>query len=390
MADVGDGLATGTDLVTAAESAVRQALDGLGGRTPDLVCVFASGDDTGAFAEVGARAARLSGAGTTIGCTGGGVIGAGRGVEQADAVSVWAAVLPGVQVRAIHLTTQRVGGSVMVGGLPSVTGENEVGVLLADPYNFPVVPFVDHCNTSRPELPLVGGLAGGGFGASSTRLFLDGPDLDGGLREGAVGVILSGPVRARIVVSQGCRPIGPPMTVTRSEQNALVEIAGTPAYQKLREIVEELSPEDQTLAMRGLHLGIAMNEYADTHERGDFLIRGVLGADQRTGSVVVGDTVEVGTTVRFQVRDAAGAGEDLAELLGALGEPGGHQGALLFSCNGRGRTMFPSADLDVLAVRRSLGLDAVAGFFANGEIGPVAGRNHVHGFTASVLALGAP
>jgi small ligand-binding sensory domain FIST len=374
---VADGLATGADLVVAAESAVAQALAGLDGRRPDLMCVFVSGDDPAAITDAGAAAVKAGGAGTTIGCSAGGVIGAGRAVEQAPAVSVWVAVLPGVEVRPVHLSAQRVGDSIMVTGLPE--GRADVGVVLADPYGFPVVPFV---NRSQ-ELPLVGGLADGPLGPGSVRLFLNDSVCDG-----AVGVLLGGPVSAHIAVSQGCRPIGPPMTVTRAEANALVELAGTPAYRKLQEIVEELPPEDQTLAMRGLHLGVAMNEYAETHERGDFLIRGVLGIDQGSGAVVVGDTVEVGTTVRFQVRDAASAGEDLAELLGPVADRGA-AGALLFSCNGRGRTMFPDADHDVLAVRRSLGVDAVAGFFANGEIGPVAGKNHVHGFTASVLALGA-
>jgi small ligand-binding sensory domain FIST len=354
-------------------------------------------------------ASKLGGAGTTIGCSAGGVIGAGRGVEQTEAVSVWAAVLPGVEIRPMHLKAQRVGDSMLVGGLPAAgepgqvggspgepgwaggtAGEPggsgaEVGVLLADPYGFPVVPFVEHCNKTRPGMPLVGGLAGGSLGPGSTRLWLDGEILDG-----AVGVLLRGPVSAHIAVSQGCRPIGPAMTVTRSEQNSLIELAGMPAYAKLKEIIENLPPEEQTLAMRGLHLGVAINEYADEHERGDFLIRGVLGVDQRSGAVVVGDTVEVGTTVRFQVRDADSAGEDLNELLATLGAPGANKGALLFSCNGRGVTMFPSADHDVTCVRSALGLDAVAGFFANGEIGPVGGRNHVHGFTASVLAFGAP
>lgn len=383
----GDGLATGTDLVAAAESATAQALEPLGGHRPDLLCVFVCGDDPDAVAEAGLAASKLGGAGTTIGCSAGGVIGAGRGVEQIESVAVWAAVLPGVEIRPMHLKAQRVGDSMLVGGLPSALadGSPEVGVLLADPYSFPVVPFVEHTNKTRPGMPLVGGLAGGALGPGSTRLFLDDEVLDG-----AVGVLLSGPVSAHIAVSQGCRPIGPPMTVTRSEQNSLLELAGMPAYEKLKEIIEGLPSEEQTLAMRGLHLGIAMNEYADEHERGDFLIRGVLGADQRSGAVVVGDTVEVGTTVRFQVRDAESAGEDLHELLGTLGEPGANKGALLFSCNGRGLTMFPSADHDVTVVRSALGLDAVAGFFANGEIGPVAGRNHVHGFTASVLAFGAP
>ena len=385
MADVGDGLAAGTDLVAAAESAVGQALERLGGRRPDLLCVFVCGGNPETIAAAGTAAVKIANAGTTIGCSAGGVIGAGRGVEQVDAVAVWAAVVPGVDVRPIHLSAHRVGDALLVSGLPPRTSENEVGMLLADPYGFPIVPFVEHCNDTRPGLPLVGGLASGPLGPGSTRLFVD--DV---LLEGAVGVLLSGPIAVQVVVSQGCRPVGPPMTVTKAEQNVLVELAGMPAYRRLRQIVAALPPAERALALRGLHLGVAMNEYAETHERGDFLIRAILGADERTGAVVVGDSLDVGTTVRFQVRDAAAADEDLSELLAKLGATGGSEGALLFSCIGRGRAMFPSADHDVVAVRQTLGLEAVAGFFAAGEIGPVAGRNHVHGFTASILAVGSP
>jgi small ligand-binding sensory domain FIST len=385
MADIADGLASGADLVAAAESAVGQALERLGGRRPDLLCVFVCGANPDAIAAAGTAAVKIADAGTTIGCSAGGVIGAGRGVEQVEAVAVWAAVLPGVDVRPIHLGAHRVGDTLLVGGLPPPASEDEVAVLLADAYRFPAVPFVEHCNDARPGLPLVGGLASGPLGPGSTKLFLDDAVL-----EGAVGVLLSGPASARVVVSQGCRPIGPPMTVTRAEQNVLLELAGVPAYRKLGQIVAELPAVEQKLVLRGLHLGVAMNEYAETHERGDFLIRAVLGADERTGAIAVGDTVEVGTTVRFQVRDAAAADEDLGELLATLGEAGAGEGALLFSCNGRGRAMFASADHDVAAVRTKLGLQAVAGFFAAGEIGPVAGRNHVHGFTASILTVGSP
>jgi small ligand-binding sensory domain FIST len=385
MADVADGLATGTDLVKVAESAVGQALERLGGRRPDLLCVFVHGDDPNAIEGAATAAVKTADAGLAIGCSASGVIGAGRGVEQVDAVAAWAAVLPGVDLRPIHLRAHRVGDAVLLSGLPQPAGENAVGVLLADPYAFPIAPFVAHCNDTQPGLPLVGGLASGPLGPGSAKLLLNEVMV-----EGAVGVLLSGPITARIAVSQGCRPIGPPMTVTKADANMLLELAGLPAYRKLQEVVAELPPEERAFAVRGLHLGVAMNEYAETHERGDFLIRAMLGADERTGALVVGDTVDVGTTVRFQVRDAAAADEDLSELLRGLGDAGESKGALLFSCNGRGKAMFPNADHDVVAVRQSLGLDAVAGFFAAGELGPIAGRNHVHGFTASILTVGSP
>jgi small ligand-binding sensory domain FIST len=311
------------------------------------------------------------------------VIGDGRGVEHEPAVAVWAAVLPQSRITPFRVSAEHPGSGSGIGvdGMPPVQADDRVAALLADPYSFPVGGFLERCNAAMPGFPIVGGLASAPSGPGVNRLFLDGEVHE----RGGVGVLLGGEVGVRTVVSQGCRPIGPPMIVTRAERNVLHELAGMPAYQRLAEIVTALPAPEQELVVRGLHLGVAMNEYAEDHGRGDFLIRGVLGADAQSGSVVVGDLVEVGQTVRFQVRDAAGAGEDLSELLTAGGATA--RGALLFSCNGRGTAMFDSADHDVRVVRKQFGDAGVAGFFAAGEIGPVAGRNHLHGFTASVLAF---
>ncbi len=382
----GDGLAEDTDLVRAAESAAAQAVEPLGGRRPDLLCFFVCGDDPDTVEAAGRRAMEVAGAATSLGCSAGGVIGGGRGVEATSAVSAWAACLPGVRCTPMHLEPVRIDDRIAVSGMPDGHGDDEIAVLLADPYTFPVDGFVQSSGELLPDLPLIGGMAGGAGGPGSVRLFVDGRRAE----QGAVGVLLGGRVAARALVSQGCRPIGPPMTVTGAEHNLLLELAGTPALSKLEQIVAELAPEDQQSAMHGLHIGIAMDEYAAEHERGDFLVRGVVGADRERGAVAIGDVVEVGRTVRFQVRDAAAADEDLEELFSrSRDDAGATGGALLFSCNGRGAAMFPSADHDVLAVRRGLGIAGVAGFFAAGEIGPVGGRNHLHGFTASILAFGA-
>ena len=94
-----------------------------------------------------------------------------------------------------------------------------------------------------------------------------------------------------------------------------------------------------------------------------------------------GDEVEVGSTVQFQVRDASSADEDLRELLADVGPA---QGALVFTCNGRGRHMFRVPDHDASVVSDCLRTEAVAGMFCAGELGPVGGRSFLHGFTASV------
>jgi small ligand-binding sensory domain FIST len=285
----------------------------------------------------------------------------------------------------LHLELVRTPDGAAITGMPDRREDDAVAVLLSDPFTFPVAEFVRRSHDDLNGLPLIGGMASPPRGRRSAWLFLDGHSVPAG----AVGVVLGGPVVARPVVSQGCVPFGPSMTVTKAEGNVLLELAGMPALAKLERIVAELPAEDRPAAVRGLQIGIAMDEYAEEHERGDFLIRGVVGADQQRGAIAIGDVVEVGRTVRFQVRDSSAADEDLRELFTRFRAQGGPVGgALLFSCNGRGRVMFPSADHDVLAVRAGLDITGVAGFFAAGEIGPVAGRNHLHGFTASILVFG--
>jgi len=381
MARFGDGLALGPDLCKAAVSAVEQALAPLSA-APDLVCVFMTGDDPDAAEAAAAAAARAAGPAVLLGCTASGVIGGGRGVEDTGAVSAWAAVLPGARLDPFRLETLRTEDRLVVVGMPEGRDDDVVGVLLTDPYTFPVDAFVERSEDALPGLPLVGGLAEGRE-RGDARLFVGGEVY----RDGAVGVVIGGSVTAATVVSQGARPIGPDMVVTRAEENVLYELAGVPALEKLEQIVLELPEEEQELAGRGLLIGVAMDEYADEHEHGDFLVRGVVGADTDSGAIAVGDVIDVGRTVRFQVRDAGAADEDLAALLDRF-DMRPVEGALLFSCNGRGRAMFADSDHDARVLDRAFGPVGVGGFFGAGEIGPVSGRNHVHGFTASILAFG--
>jgi small ligand-binding sensory domain FIST len=375
-----DALGLDADLLSAAERACADVLISLGA-APDLALVVACGpepDDVGAALE---RADALLGGHTVVGCNAPGVIGGGRAVELTSSVSVWAATLPGVSLRSFHLEVLRTSESIAVVGMPVHRPDDRAGVLLVDPWSFPVDAFVEQANVALPGLPLVGGNASGLRGAGSTRLLVDGVVHD----RGAVGVVLGGPLEHRTVLSQGCRPVGPTMTVTAAEGNVVLGLAGRPATAKLEELLQALPPEEQAMVTEGLHLGVAMDEYADEHRLGDFLVRGVVGADAGRGGLVLGGMVEVGQTVQLQVRDAASAHADLLARLG--GVPPGVAGALLFSCTGRGESLFGTPDHDVATVRGALGIDAVGGFFAAGEIGPVGGRSHLHEFTASVLAV---
>jgi small ligand-binding sensory domain FIST len=255
-------------------------------------------------------------------------------------------------------------------------------LVLADPFSCSVETLISRLDDDFPGLPLLGGMASGGAGPGENRLGWNGQEVAGG----GVGVVIRGGPRVRSVVSQGCRPIGTTFVVTKSDRNVVFELGGKTALARLEETYAGLSEEDRRLIRHGLHMGIAMDEYKPAFARGDFLIANVLGADRDTGAMAIGNLIRTGQTVQFHVRDAESADEDLRHLLSA-GLPADRpspQAALLFSCNGRGTRIFPEPNHDAGVIRELCGTIPVAGFFAQGELGPVGGRNYIHGFTASI------
>ena len=365
-----------------AEAAARAAL-GLGGALADLVVVFAAEPNL-EHAEEGLASVeeRLRPA-AVIGCGAQGVIAGGRELEMGG-VAVWAASLPGGIIRPFHLEAFDAGDEgVAIAGLPGIAGADAV-ILLADPYTFPVEPLLDRLAVDHPGVPVIGGLASAGAAPGEGALL-----HAGGLEvSGAVGVALHG-VDVRPCVSQGARPIGPEMVITACEENVIHELASRPALKRLHEAIGELEPDERALASNGLLLGIVIDENQPDYERGDFLIRGLLGVDEEEGSVRVGERVRVGQTVRLQVRDGDSADEDLREALALHADalPGPPAGTLLFSCNGRGSHMFGVPDHDALALEGAFSGAPTAGFFCAGEIGPVGPRSFVHGFTATLAVF---
>jgi len=113
-----------------------------------------------------------------------------------------------------------------------------------------------------------------------------------------------------------------------------------------------------------------------------------VGADPDSGVIAVGDLVRTGQTIQFHVRDAKSAHDDLASLLTReQGRGAAPVGALVFSCNGRGTRLFPEPNHDARCLRDTIGPIPAAGFFAQGEIGPIGRHNCLHGFTASIALV---
>lgn len=384
---VGAGLSTARQGQVAADNALSDAMDPLAGTRADLVVLFVAAQFEDDIPRIVERASDRAEDAVVIGCTAGGVIGASSEVEDAPAVAVWAAALPGAGVQPFRLTFRREGEDGIVEGLEELPARESgsVVVMLSDPFSFPADLLLSHLNERSPGVPVLGGQASGGLEAGRNVLIGNGEAV----RDGAVGVIITGGPALSSLVSQGCRPVGETYAVTRAERNVIYELAGEPAVRRLEQVYAAAGPRDQLLMRRGLHVGQAISELKPTLTRGDFLIRNVIGVDAKSGAIAITDMAEVGQTVQFQVRDAGSAREDLRVLLERERERDTRPvaGALLFSCNGRGQALFGEPHHDIGAVQKAFGTVPVAGFFAAGELGPVAGRNFVHGFTASMLLL---
>jgi small ligand-binding sensory domain FIST len=297
--------------------------------------------------------------------------------------------LPGAELQALHFTQEQVEEANGPGYWRLETGVelNQTNGWLAfiDPFHLDSESWLRSWNEAYALLPVLGGLASGDSTEQRTQVYLNGDVFE----EGGVAISVGGDVKLAGVISQGCTPIGETWTLTKVDQNIIQQIGNRPAYEVLAETFNTLTPDEQRKSRGNLFIGLVVNEYHDDFHRGDFLIRNLLGADPRSGSIAVGALPRLGQTIQFQRRDAAAAEEDMNELLDrAKGQLAGAQiyGGCLCSCNGRGRGLFGQPNHDAQKVQQRFGPVGLAGFFCNGEIGPIGEKNFLHGFTAS-LAL---
>jgi small ligand-binding sensory domain FIST len=376
----------GLSLLEETETGVEEALAAATGQldqAPDVVILFASPHHGEAMERVAKQLAAATGpGGTSLGSLAEGVVGGEAEAEGIPALAVWAASLPGATWDSSYLRATQMRDGVAISGWRAPDGP--VGtILVADPYSFPVIPFVASLAGSYPQMPVVGGLAVAGPGPGDARLIHDGEVH----RSGAVALSFGGDIEFRTVVSQGCRPVGKPAVVTAADGVHIREIGGRPVLDFLQGLFDRLPEGEQDLVRHGLQLGIVVDEYQTDYGRGDFLVRAVMGADPESGALTVGEPIPVGRTVQFQVRDPLAADEDLRMLL-AQEHPA--EAVLLFTCNGRGERFFGFPHHDVAAVNEMLRPSAVAGFFAAGELGPVGGTTFLHGYTATMATISAP
>jgi small ligand-binding sensory domain FIST len=358
-----------------AERAVTEVLavltERLAGAAPDLVCLFVSFHHQEAWLSIGKRLGQAFPGALLFGCTGASVIGDGRELEDGPGLAVSAGVLPGVRLLPFHVAD---------GSLPELPLPEDAHVqLLADPWSSSLetlLPALD----ARFAGTVVGGVASAGQQPGHNLLFLG----EGTARSGVVCVGLHGDLRLDAVVSQGCRPVGPPLFATGCDGNVLYELDGRRPIDVLNELFEGASAEDQELFRNSLFMGLQMSDAQNRFEPGDFLVRNLMGADEDSGALHVAAQLTPGHVVRFHLRDRRAADEDLARRLDRCAAEGDTpRGALLFSCLGRGQGLYGEPDHDSRAFAERVGRLPLAGFFGNGEIGPVEGRSFLHGYTSA-------
>lgn len=367
-------------LEDALDEALETVAEDLGGARPDLVVAFVTPDYSSHALRLGAHIIERTGGAAVLGCSAGGVIGGGLELEHERALAITAAVLPGVELGVFHLDDNPQTWRDAIG----VAGEHEpVFVVLAEPFTCPTADLVRWLDATYPGSTTIGGLASGETTPGSSILFAN-TDI---VHSGAVGVAMTGDLEVSTIVAQGCRPIGSPVFVTRTDDDLIYELDGQPALNVLESLYKQLPGGDQDLFRHSLFMGLVMDEAKQAYGQGDFLIRNILGIVPQMGALSVAGEVHDNQVVQFHLRDARTSTEDLESLL-QRHDSREVAGALLFSCLGRGAGLYGHSNHDSDLFRKRFGQVPIGGFFCNGELGPVGNRTFVHGYTSSFGLFG--
>ena len=396
-------LATDTSLQGAVEAIAGQLRDC---DPADLALVFASASYASDLPRLLPLLRQSLQARHWLGCLGGGVVGTGSDrvpheLEQEPALSVTLLHLPGAELQPFAIDPTALpdlDGPAQpwldllgAGGDPDrsarLAGRGSM-LLLLDPTCPAVNDLISGLDYACPATVKVGGIASPHSAPHASLLF------DERVVGGAVGCLIQGAWSLEPVVAQGCRPIGPVFEVEQAQRNVVLQLSGGGRSRRspvaaLQAILTELSPEDRELVKHSLFLGVGQQSFGlpgqlEEEEPAAFLVRNLIGVDPRNGAVAVAERMRVGQQVQFQLRDGEASQRELRQLLAeqARRSPKPLLG-LLFACLGRGRGLYGCNDGDVLPCAEIFPDLPLAGAFCNGEIGPVGGTTHLHGYTAS-------
>lgn len=317
-----------------------------------------------------------------VGASAGGIIGVGREEEDITGFTLLVLYLPHTQVEVYELP--KTAGEGWESSSQWNQAENTGWILLGNPV-LVGEQWMSEWNSRMGNTPTYGGLASGSHQAEDLFLFTEKGISDAA----AIAVGFQGGVRLHGLVSQGCRPIGEPLTITKVDDHLIYQLASVNAYDQLQAAFNSLPEEEREKAQGNILVGLAMTEYVEDFSTGDFLVRSIIGGDPANGSLAVGASPRVGQTLQFQLRDRTAADDELREMLlqSQSRLNASPFASLLFTCSGRGQHLFGKPHHDASLFKDTFGFMPTAGFFCNGEIGTVGGKAYLHGFTASGVLL---
>jgi len=376
------------DTRTAAMEIAEAVHESLRGRC-DLAIVQGSFHHTAAFTDAAQTVQRMLSPRVLLGGTAESVLGAGTAREGLPGLSLLAVRAAGMHLHPFYATPDEpldVHDALAVRERLQINNDHQLTLLFADPFSAPInqmLPAITTCRGDNHPAPVAGAMVSGASQPGGNVLIVN----EHAFRHGVVGVTIAGDVSADVVVSQGCRPIGPSFVITRCEDNVIHQVGGRPTLRALQDMAEHLTESQRQYLSRGLLIGFVIDEYKSHFGRDDFLIRNVLNVNEDDGSLTVAETPRVGQTIQFHVRDASTAREDLNLLLDAQQLKPKPLAGMLFTCNGRTERLFDEPGHDLSLVRQRLGDVPLGGMYAAGEIGPIGGRSFVHGHTASLVLL---
>ncbi len=382
MLAAGTGLAVGGAADNAALEASLEAMERGGTDRADLALVFVTGDAHARAHETLHAVRRVTGAPVVVGCSGTGILTERREVEDDLAVAVL--VVRGERLVATPFSFDRQGerpelGTELAQRIGSTVAEGGCALVLPDAMGCDPPALLNRLHDALGFVPVLGAVAAG-----SPMFELYNTDaMEGAL----VGVALSG-LAPIIGVTQGCTPIGEPYVITHAEANVIRQIGSRPALEMLTEAIRANPDTEARIRRAGVFAGLAMDPAKSPLERGDFLVRNLVGADQSSGALAVAEQVRIGQTLQFQIRDAEASRQDLREMLEEMAERlEGRRPTFgcYFDCAGRGRGLFGVPDHDVSLIRERLGEFPLVGFFGNGEFAPIGRRNFFHNYTGALV-----
>jgi len=373
---------------TAFDEVIDDLEEQLDGSDPSLITMFVGSTHERDYVRLHRMVREKYPSAGIVGCSAGGTIGGGKELEEGAGLSLSAASMPGVEVRPFHLEPDRIpvpeAASLWRETLDTPADVHPTIIVLPEPFTSPVDAVLEGLDRTFEGGTVVGGLASGIQEAGAGALFA-GDEVHA---TGTAGVVLWGNLQVDTIVSQGCRPIGAPMFITRGHENLITGLDGQSPATVLQRLYDSLPTEDQARLRQSLYVGLVMDDDLEVYEQGDFLIRNIMGLDGDTGALAISTEVRPNTVVQFHLRDADTSARELQALLEARRDAGMPfpAGALMFSCLGRGRSLYGEGDVDSSIIREIYPRLPIGGFFCNGELGPVQGITHQHGYT-SVLAM---